>query len=113
MLILLLSSNIMDEALKVLDFQSGGLDVLDVCCGPATWLCETSLEYPNCQFSGIDMCSLWPQVIRPVNLTFTQENVLQGLPYPDKSFGKIKQMIRGENDTNSFSSFFLDFVQMR
>lgn len=77
----------MVEALKRMDFQSGGLDILDVCCGPATWLCETSLEYPNCHFSGIDMCSLWPQVIRPVNLSFTEANVLQGLPYPDKSFG--------------------------
>jgi ubiquinone/menaquinone biosynthesis C-methylase UbiE len=78
----------MVEALKSLDFQGGGLDILDVCCGPATWLCETSLEYPNCHFSGVDMCSLWPQVIRPVNLDFTEANILQGIPYPDKSFGK-------------------------
>ncbi|GAA5807354.1 hypothetical protein MFLAVUS_000712 [Mucor flavus] len=86
----LLGFNIMVEALKRMDFQSGGLDILDVCCGPATWLCETSLEYPNCHFSGIDMCSLWPQVIRPVNLSFTEANVLQGLPYPDKSFDFIQ-----------------------
>ncbi|KAI7887959.1 S-adenosyl-L-methionine-dependent methyltransferase, partial [Mucor mucedo] len=86
----LLGFNIMSEALKVIDFQTGGLDILDVCCGPATWLCETSLEYPNCHFAGIDMCSLWPQVIRPVNLSFTEADVLQGLPYPDKSFDFIQ-----------------------
>lgn len=77
----------MAEALKVLDFHRQGVEVLDVCCGPATWLCETSLDYPNCHFSGIDMCSVWPQVIRPVNLDFTEANILQGLPFPDKSFG--------------------------
>ncbi|KAG1089290.1 hypothetical protein G6F42_020012 [Rhizopus arrhizus] len=86
----LLGFNIMIEALKSLDFQNGGLEVLDVCCGPATWLCETSLEYPNCRFTGIDMCSLWPQVIRPVNLTFTEANVLQGIPYPDKTFDFVQ-----------------------
>ncbi|CAO3655878.1 unnamed protein product [Mucor fragilis] len=86
----LLGFNIMIEALKSLDFQNEGLEVLDVCCGPATWLCETSLEYPNCNFTGIDMCSLWPQVIRPVNLTFTEANVLQGIPYPDKTFDFVQ-----------------------
>ncbi|KAI8047393.1 S-adenosyl-L-methionine-dependent methyltransferase [Gilbertella persicaria] len=86
----LLGFNIMKDALKLLDFQNNQLNVLDVCCGPATWLCETSLEYPNCQFAGIDMCSLWPQIIRPVNLNFTEANVLQGIPYPDKSFDFIQ-----------------------
>lgn len=79
----------MMEALKTLDFQNKNLQVLDLCCGPATWLCETSLEYPNCQFTGVDMCSLWPQIIRPVNLTFTEANILQGIPFPDKTFGNI------------------------
>lgn len=91
----------MSEALKVIDFQTGGLDILDVCCGPATWLCETSLEYPNCHFAGIDMCSLWPQVIRPVNLSFTEADVLQGLPYPDKSFGTIYKYIYLINCNNN------------
>ncbi|KAI8638698.1 S-adenosyl-L-methionine-dependent methyltransferase [Parasitella parasitica] len=86
----LLGFNIMIEALKRLDFQNDSLQVLDVCCGPATWLCETSLDYPSCRFTGIDMCSLWPQVIRPVNLTFTEANVLQGIPYPDKTFDFIQ-----------------------
>ncbi|OBZ85481.1 Demethylmenaquinone methyltransferase [Choanephora cucurbitarum] len=82
----LLGFNIMTDALKFLDFQNDQLNVLDVCCGPATWLCETSLEYPNSKFIGVDMCSLWPQIIKPVNLSFSEANVLQGIPYPDKSF---------------------------
>ncbi|CAO3672771.1 unnamed protein product [Rhizopus microsporus] len=85
----LLGFNIMKEAFHLLDFQKSNLNILDVCCGPATWLCEESLEYPSCQFTGIDMCSLWPQVIRPANLHFTEANILQGLPYPDNSFGNI------------------------
>ncbi|KAI8885826.1 S-adenosyl-L-methionine-dependent methyltransferase, partial [Backusella circina FSU 941] len=85
----LLGFNIMEKAFHTLDFQSQ-LNVLDICCGPATWLCETSLDYPTCQFSGVDMCNQWPQVIRPVNLNFTQENILNGLPYPDNSFDFIQ-----------------------
>ncbi|KAI8384972.1 S-adenosyl-L-methionine-dependent methyltransferase [Radiomyces spectabilis] len=85
----LLGCNVMSEALKCLHFQ-GGLSVLDVCCGPATWLCETSLEYPTCQFSGVDMCNVWPQVIRPVNLNFTEANILRGLPYADTSFDFVQ-----------------------
>ncbi|KAI8360908.1 S-adenosyl-L-methionine-dependent methyltransferase [Choanephora cucurbitarum] len=86
----LLGFNIMTEAFKFLDFQNDQLNVLDVCCGPATWLCETSLEYPNSKFIGVDMCSLWPQIIKPVNLSFSEANVLQGIPYPDKSFDFIQ-----------------------
>ncbi|KAF7728087.1 hypothetical protein EC973_006725 [Apophysomyces ossiformis] len=89
----LLGCNIMAAGLKNLDFQAGGLNILDVCCGPATWLCETSLEYPDCQFSGVDMCDLWPQIIRPVNLGFRKANILHGLPYPDKSFDEWPRVL--------------------
>ncbi|ORZ23218.1 S-adenosyl-L-methionine-dependent methyltransferase [Absidia repens] len=86
----LLGCNVMADAIKTLDFQGGGLQILDVCCGPATWLCETSLDYPSCQFVGIDMCSIWPQVIRPANLEFIEANVLRGLPFPDKAFDFVQ-----------------------
>ncbi|KAI8979093.1 S-adenosyl-L-methionine-dependent methyltransferase [Mycotypha africana] len=86
----LLGFNFMNEAINQLDFQSGGLEILDVCCGPATWLCEASLEYQNCQFTGIDMSSLWPQIIRPSNVTFKEADVLQGLPFPDQTFDFIQ-----------------------
>ncbi|KAG1053196.1 hypothetical protein G6F43_004713 [Rhizopus delemar] len=86
----ILGFNIMKEALKILDFEKETLCVLDICCGPATWLCEESLEYPNCRFTGIDMCNSCPQVIRPVNLNFIEANILKGLPYPDKSFDFIQ-----------------------
>ncbi|CAO3678510.1 unnamed protein product [Rhizopus stolonifer] len=86
----LLGFNIMTEAFRLLDFEKKRLYVLDLCCGPATWLCEESLEYPNCHFTGIDMCSLWPQDIRPVNLQFTEADIIRGLPYPDQYFDFIQ-----------------------
>ncbi|KAI9279343.1 hypothetical protein BY458DRAFT_452254 [Sporodiniella umbellata] len=86
----LLGFNIMEEAFELLDFEKGKLRVLDICCGPATWLCEESLEHPNCHFAGIDMCNLWPQDIRPMNLHFAEANVLDGLPYADQSFDFIQ-----------------------
>ncbi|KAI7861954.1 S-adenosyl-L-methionine-dependent methyltransferase [Spinellus fusiger] len=86
----LLGCNIMTEATKRLDFQGGELHILDVCCGPATWLCQTSLEYPNCHFTGVDMSAMWPQIIRPVNLSFHCANVLHGLPFPDQTFDFIQ-----------------------
>ncbi|KAI9488387.1 S-adenosyl-L-methionine-dependent methyltransferase [Zychaea mexicana] len=80
----------MAEAFQHLNFQRGGLAILDVCCGPATWLCETSLEYNNSQFTGVDMSDVWPKDIRPVNLQFRRANILQGIPYPDQSFDFIQ-----------------------
>ncbi|ORX61625.1 S-adenosyl-L-methionine-dependent methyltransferase [Hesseltinella vesiculosa] len=80
----------MADAFKLLNFQYGGLQILDVCCGAGTWLCETSLDYPSCQFVGIDMSSVWPEVIRPANLEFSNVNVLKGLPFPDKSFDFVQ-----------------------
>ncbi|KAI8069308.1 S-adenosyl-L-methionine-dependent methyltransferase [Gongronella butleri] len=86
----LLGCNIMADAFKKLDFQHGGLQILDMCCGAGTWLCETSLDYPSCQFVGVDMSNVWPEVIRPANLEFTNVNVLKGLPFPDKSFDFVQ-----------------------
>ncbi|KAI8339500.1 S-adenosyl-L-methionine-dependent methyltransferase [Chlamydoabsidia padenii] len=86
----LLGCNVMADATKHLDFHGDGLQILDVCCGPATWLCETSLDYPSCQFVGIDMSNIWPQVIRPANLEFIEASVLSGLPFPDKTFDFVQ-----------------------
>ncbi|KAI7853078.1 S-adenosyl-L-methionine-dependent methyltransferase [Circinella umbellata] len=85
-----LGCNILPEAFQHLNFQRGGLTILDVCCGPATWLCETSLEYNNSQFTGVDMSDVWPKDIRPVNLQFRRANVLNGIPFPDQHFDFIQ-----------------------
>ncbi|KAI8140477.1 S-adenosyl-L-methionine-dependent methyltransferase [Fennellomyces sp. T-0311] len=86
----LLGCNIMAEAFQRLNFHRGGLRIMDVCCGPATWLCETSLEYNNSQFTGVDMSDVWPKDIRPVNLQFRRTNILSGIPFPDKSFDFVQ-----------------------
>ena len=76
-----------DNSMDCLDFEDK-LEILDLCCGPATWLCGTCPKYPNCNFTGIDMSSNWPQSIRPANIRTKQANILKGLPFSDKTFGK-------------------------
>lgn len=43
-------------------------------------------EYPNSEFIGIDMCDVFPNNIRPVNVTFKIVNILEGLPFEDDTF---------------------------
>ncbi|CAM0134954.1 unnamed protein product [Umbelopsis sp. WA50703] len=56
------------------------LNVLDVGCGPATWLLELSTEYPSSQFYGVDIADVFPEAIHPPNLKLQIANIL------DKSF---------------------------
>jgi ubiquinone/menaquinone biosynthesis C-methylase UbiE len=46
-------------------------------------------EYPNAQFTGIDIARLYPSEIKPENVSFVQANVLVGLPFPDNTFDFI------------------------
>ncbi|KAJ8661504.1 hypothetical protein O0I10_002770 [Lichtheimia ornata] len=60
--------------------------VLDVACGTGTWLMEMASEFPNAQFYGIDIYTMYPSDIKPPNVHFIQGNVLEGLPYDDATF---------------------------
>ncbi|RIA88729.1 S-adenosyl-L-methionine-dependent methyltransferase [Glomus cerebriforme] len=74
------------EALK-----TGGLKVLDVGCGPGTWLFDMCIDYPLCNFVGLDI-SLVPSSTSDVNnITFIQSNVLDGLPFKDNTFDFVHQ----------------------
>ncbi|RHZ83715.1 hypothetical protein Glove_88g31 [Diversispora epigaea] len=66
--------------------DQGGANILDVGCGPGTWLLEMSTEYPRSSFTGIDMSPIFPVEIKPCNLNFQVANVLEKLPFPDNSF---------------------------
>ncbi|CAG8519750.1 10693_t:CDS:2, partial [Funneliformis mosseae] len=55
-------------------------------CGPGTWLLEMSTNYPQSSFTGIDISPIYPGDIKPRNLTFYTENVLEGLPFADNTF---------------------------
>ncbi|RCH87911.1 hypothetical protein CU098_008333 [Rhizopus stolonifer] len=64
--------------------------VLDIGCGPGTWILEMATEYPNAEFYGMDECSLFPTSIKPGNANFQIHNILKGpLPYEDESFDFI------------------------
>ncbi|KAI8144227.1 hypothetical protein BJV82DRAFT_79881 [Fennellomyces sp. T-0311] len=59
--------------------------VVDVGCGPGTWVLEMATEFPNADFHGVDICPMFPGTIKPSNAIFRQQNILDGLPYPDNS----------------------------
>ncbi|CAB4438936.1 unnamed protein product [Rhizophagus irregularis] len=63
-----------------------GCKVLDVGCGPGTWLLELSNTYTSSQFIGLDMTPIYPQEIKPSNLKFVEGNIFNGLPFPDNEF---------------------------
>ncbi|CAG8628038.1 12220_t:CDS:2, partial [Ambispora gerdemannii] len=66
--------------------NDSGVKVLDVGCGPGTWLLEMSSEFPKCHFTGIDIFpSMFPEV-KPRNAQFIKANVLDGLPFDDDTF---------------------------
>ncbi|KAI9263745.1 S-adenosyl-L-methionine-dependent methyltransferase, partial [Sporodiniella umbellata] len=64
--------------------------VLDIGCGPGTWILEMSTEYPASDFYGIDGCSLFPTSIKPSNANFQVHDILKGaLPFGDEMFDFI------------------------
>jgi ubiquinone/menaquinone biosynthesis C-methylase UbiE len=80
--------------------------VLDLGCGPGTWLMvclsitctrkissnilyilqDIATEYPSSQFIGVDMCDVFPNNIRPPNVSFQVGNALERLPFADNTF---------------------------
>lgn len=45
-----------------------------------------AVNYPEHQFTGVDLSDMFPTTIRPENAQFELINVLGGLPFPDNSF---------------------------
>ncbi|ORE16249.1 S-adenosyl-L-methionine-dependent methyltransferase [Rhizopus microsporus] len=84
----LFEGNIPQVAFKMLDFEKG-VKILDLGCGPGTWIMDMATEYPNSEFVGIDMCDVFPTNIRPANVTFQVSNALDGLPFEDNSFDMV------------------------
>ncbi|RUS24898.1 hypothetical protein BC938DRAFT_472931 [Jimgerdemannia flammicorona] len=95
--------------------QEGAL-ILDVGCGPGTWvlfdgidmvihgladafyaLQDVATEYPEIEFVGLDVNSIFPETIKPPNATFIRANILSGLPFEDDTFDLVhmKQMNLG------------------
>src|SRR6266498_2668932 len=63
-----------------------GAKVLDVGCGPGTWLLEMALDYPEAHFTGIDISPMYPKEIKPINVDFEEVDITKGLPFDDETF---------------------------
>jgi ubiquinone/menaquinone biosynthesis C-methylase UbiE len=61
--------------------------------GPGTWLFDMAEDFPHCHFYGIDVAPVFPQGIKPSNVTFALANLTEPLPYPDHHFDYIHQRL--------------------
>lgn len=82
----LFGGNISSHILNGLDMEKEGTLVLDLGCGPGTWIMDVATEYPSSQFIGVDMCDVFPNNIRPPNVSFQVGNALGRLPFSDNTF---------------------------
>ncbi|CAB4438931.1 unnamed protein product [Rhizophagus irregularis] len=74
------SSPIEDKLIK------GGSKVLDIGCGPGTWLLDLANKYENSYFFGVDFKPIFPREIKPNNLEFIEADVTDGLSFHDNEF---------------------------
>ncbi|CAG8549833.1 7847_t:CDS:2 [Funneliformis mosseae] len=61
-------------------------NVLDVGCGPGTWLLEMASEYPESKFMGIDISDVFPTECMPRNADFQTADILESLPFNDNTY---------------------------
>ncbi|RHZ75933.1 hypothetical protein Glove_208g199 [Diversispora epigaea] len=66
--------------------QRPGAKVLDVGCGPGTWLHDMASDFPNARFIGVDISPMFPKLIKPRNVEYLQANFLKGLPFCNDTF---------------------------
>ncbi|GES82915.1 S-adenosyl-L-methionine-dependent methyltransferase [Rhizophagus clarus] len=60
--------------------------ILDVGCGAGTWLLEMSTDFPRSTFVGVDIATMYPSDVMPLNCEFMQCNVLDGIQFADNTF---------------------------
>ncbi|KAI8976935.1 S-adenosyl-L-methionine-dependent methyltransferase [Pilobolus umbonatus] len=70
-----------------------GIHVIDSGCGPATWAFEMANDYPNSQFTGVDISFVFPETIRPPNVDFQICNIAKELPFKSDSIGYVHQRL--------------------
>ncbi|KAL9538393.1 hypothetical protein MBANPS3_010963 [Mucor bainieri] len=93
------NGNMVAPAIQVLRVKPNQNDkystrVLDVGCGPGTWILEMASEFPFTEFHGIDIRAMFPTTIKPSNAKFIQHDFLQSnLPYGDSSFEFVRMRL--------------------
>ncbi|EXX57466.1 hypothetical protein GLOIN_2v1652504 [Rhizophagus irregularis DAOM 181602=DAOM 197198] len=75
-----------DFSAPVKNLLISGVDVLDIGCGPGTWILELGTKYEKSNFKGIDAFAFFPSTIKPQNVSFEQHNILNGLPFENNKF---------------------------
>ncbi|CAG8581784.1 7539_t:CDS:2, partial [Ambispora leptoticha] len=66
--------------------KAGGLKILDVGCGPGTWIIEMAKTYPSCTFTGVDIDITSTLREPPNNVEFIEANILNGIPIKSGEF---------------------------
>ncbi|CAI2161463.1 7530_t:CDS:2 [Funneliformis geosporum] len=79
-----ISCPIQDELIKGKDCK-----IIDLGCGPSTFLLDLSAQHPNSRFFGVDIETTFPSEIKPKNLEFKLVDIIQGLPFPDNAFDLV------------------------
>ncbi|RIA99737.1 S-adenosyl-L-methionine-dependent methyltransferase [Glomus cerebriforme] len=69
----------------------GKCKVLDIGCGPGTWLLDLANKYERSYFYGLDINPVFPNEIKPGNLKFIKADMFDGLPFPDNEFDFVHQ----------------------
>ncbi|KAI8048017.1 hypothetical protein BDF22DRAFT_351339 [Syncephalis plumigaleata] len=64
--------------------------VLDIGTGSGIWMLEMAVEYPECEFVGIDIAD-YPHRATSDNCDFRRMNILDGLRFPDDRFDLVFQ----------------------
>ena len=58
-----------------------------------SWSFDMATNYPNAEFTGIDISPIQSSQVKPENFTFIQANLLDGLPFEDDSFDFVFQRL--------------------
>nr|CAG8470995.1 7833_t:CDS:2 [Entrophospora candida] len=90
--------------------KNGGATVIDIGCGPATWLMFMAEEFPKSTFVGIDIVIDLNDSKKelPGNLALIRHDILDGLPFPDDTFDFVHQKYMVQSLTIDQWSFVID-----
>ncbi|WVQ93699.1 hypothetical protein IAU59_000776 [Kwoniella sp. CBS 9459] len=66
-----------------------GTRALDIGCGTGIWAIEMAQEFPHVEWIATDLTPVQRDSDLPDNLHFVQNDVTQGLPFPDASFDLV------------------------
>ncbi|CAG8452478.1 339_t:CDS:2 [Acaulospora colombiana] len=70
----------------IMETLQTGASVLDVGCGPGSFLLDLASSHAKSAFVGIDQNPVFPTYIKPPNVSFYKHNILEGLPFAMETF---------------------------